>query len=151
MELVKVNKEKARRVYKLENCYKKVWHYIDKEWLEWHVDVLDNIMPDYVQSHGIEDGNMYICFNIVPGKPASEFEHTPEFVDKIYNFCVNNIKETSPYAHGDWVLSNIIIDGDNMYMIDWDNVGIYNPKEVITKLNSDLKSAFGDKIDPTGV
>jgi RIO-like serine/threonine protein kinase len=108
-------------------------------------------MPGYVQSHGIEDSSMYICFNIIPGTPANTFEHTPEFIDKIYNFCVSNIKETEPYAHGDWVLSNIIIDGDNMYMVDWDNVGIYNPKEVLTKLKSDLKSAFGDKFDTASI
>ena len=34
-----------------------------------------------------------------------------------------------------------------MYLIDWDNVGIKNPLEIHTKLESDLRSAFGDKFD----
>jgi hypothetical protein len=35
-----------------------------------------------------------------------------------------------------------------MYMIDWDNVGLYNEKQIIDKLHADLTSAFGDKFDP---
>ena len=52
-----------------------------------------------------------------------------------------------PYAHYDWVLSNILLDGDNTYLVDWDNVGIYSPQEIQTKMESDLRSAFGEKYD----
>jgi RIO-like serine/threonine protein kinase len=83
--------------------------------------------------------------------PANTFPHTKEFIDKIYNFCINNINTTSPYAHGDWVLSNILIDDDDIHIIDWDNVGIYSPTEILEKLHSDLKSAFGDKFDPPSI
>jgi RIO-like serine/threonine protein kinase len=147
MELVKINKEKHRRVFKMDNCYKKVWHFVDKDWLENHVDILEEINPGYILSHGIKDGTMFVCYNIVPGIPANTFEHTKEFVQKIYDFCINNINETAPYAHGDWVLSNILIDGDNMRMVDWDNVDIYPPEMILEKLDSDLQSAFGDKFE----
>jgi tRNA A-37 threonylcarbamoyl transferase component Bud32 len=46
--------------------------------------------------------------------------------------------------HGDWTLSNIIINGDTMTMVDWDNLGSYPVDQVYKKLQSDLKSAFGD-------
>jgi hypothetical protein len=45
------------------------------------------------------------------------------------------------------VLSNILLDGDNTYLVDWDNVGIYSPQEIQTKMESDLRSAFGEKYD----
>jgi len=45
------------------------------------------------------------------------------------------------------VLSNILIDGDNMYLIDWDNVGLHEPLDIHKKLDSDLRSAFGEKYD----
>jgi len=41
-------------------------------------------------------------------------------------------------------LSNIIINGDKMTMIDWDNLGSYPIDQVYKKLASDLKSAFGE-------
>ena len=44
-----------------------------------------------------------------------------------------------------------MIDGDNMYMVDWDNVGLYSEEQIMTKLHSDLKSAFGDKFDPASL
>ena len=49
--------------------------------------------------------------------------------------------------HYDWVLSNILIDGDNMYLVDWDNVAIKKPVEIHDKLEADLRSAFGEKFD----
>ena len=48
--------------------------------------------------------------------------------------------------HGDWVLSNIVIQPDgNMIMIDWDNLGLYREEEYMDKLHSDLISAFGEE------
>ena len=89
-------------------------------------------------------GGNWISYNVIPGVPASTFEHTPEFVERIHKFCLENIKQTLPYAHGDWSLSNILIDGDNIRMCDWDNVGEYHPNEVLEKLEFDLRNAFGD-------
>ena len=48
-------------------------------------------------------------------------------------------------------LSNIIVDGENMYMVDWDNVGIYPTVQIYEKLKSDLQSAFGDLFDPSSI
>ena len=90
---------------------------------------------------------MWIEYHIVPGIPANTFEHTPEFVKRIYEFCIDSVKQTRPYVHYDWVLSNIMIDGDNIYLVDWDNVGLYKEKEIMDKMYSDLRSAFGEKFD----
>ena len=40
-----------------------------------------------------------------------------------------------------------MIDGDNIYLVDWDNVGLYEEKEIMDKMYSDLRSAFGEKFD----
>jgi RIO-like serine/threonine protein kinase len=90
---------------------------------------------------------MWIDYKIILGKPASGFIHSDEFIKKIYNFCLSNIRETYPYVHGDWVLSNIIIHEDNIKMCDWDNLNIYPREDIIIKLHKDLESSFGDKFN----
>jgi aminoglycoside phosphotransferase len=145
MILVKDNKEKGRKVYELEDRFRKVWSTIDQEKLEQHVIIMNKILPGYVLNWGSGETDQFIDVKKIPGTTAEKLERTPEFVKKIHDFCLYNIKQTYPYAHFDWVLSNIMIDGDNMYMVDWDNVGIYTEKEIRIKLNSDLKNAFKEK------
>lgn len=140
MQLIRQNTEKGRSVYFNEDCYIKVWSNVTPKWISDHVKLLKNIVPDYVLDYG---GN-WISFKVVPGVPASDFPHTPEFFEKIKSFCLENIKQTSPYVHGDWSLSNILIDHDNIKMCDWDNLGIYPEEEINKKLEFDLRNAFGD-------
>jgi|TARA_B100001013_G_scaffold338765_1_gene260038 RIO-like serine/threonine protein kinase len=152
MNLIKENKEKHRAIFKLDDRYRKVW-YVNPdlgpfaEAVDEHIEILEKFMPGYVLDHGYTTESIYIDYKILPGTPASKFPHTKEFAEKIYNFCIENINKTSPYAHGDWVLSNILIDGDNMQIIDWDNLAVHEIKDVLEKLKSDLKSAFGEKFD----
>src|SRR6056300_237271 len=147
MELIKTNKEKHRRVFKGPGFYRKEWSFENREYYEEHLDIMEEIRPGYILNSGCGNGKMFVDVKVIPGIPANTFEHTTEFIEKIYNFCLKNIEETQPYAHGDWVLSNIIIDGDNIEMVDWDNIGVYQPNVVLDKLHSDLRSAFGDKFD----
>jgi len=147
MELVKKNIEKGREVYKLEDRYRKVWNTVDPEALEDHLTLLNEVMEGWVIDAGTTKETTWIDYRIVPGVPANTFPHTIEFVKRIYEFCLDSIDQTAPYVHYDWVLSNIMIDGDNTYLVDWDNVGLYNPKQIQEKLESDLRSAFGEKFD----
>ena len=151
MKLIKENTEWGRKVFELEDRFRKEWTVIDRERLEEHIIILDEVMEGWVIDWGVDDEKMFIEYHKVPGTPASEFVQTPQFIKKIYDFCKFTINETSPYAHYDWVLSNIMIDGDKMYMVDWDNVGLYNEEQIMTKLHSDLTSAFGDKFDPASL
>jgi RIO-like serine/threonine protein kinase len=140
MELVKENKAKGRKVYFCGDRYRKVWeNKID--WIYTHVKILNRVMPGFV----IDFGNDYIDYKVIEGVTANTVEHTDKFINKIYNFCLENIKATKPWVHGDWVLSNIIIQSDDtMVMIDWDNIGIYREEEYLNKLHTDLISAFGE-------
>ena len=140
MELVKENKAKGRKVYFCGDRYRKVWeNKID--WIYTHVKILNRVMPGFV----IDYGNDYIDYKVIEGVTANTVEHTDKFINKIYNFCLENIKATKPWIHGDWVLSNIIIQSDDtMVMIDWDNIGIYREEEYLNKLHTDLISAFGE-------
>ena len=140
MELVKENEAKGRKVYFCGDRYRKVWeNKID--WIYTHVKILNRVMPGFV----IDYGNDYIDYKVIEGVTANTVEHTDNFINKIYNFCLENIKATKPWVHGDWVLSNIIIQPDNtMVMIDWDNIGIYREEEYLNKLHTDLISAFGE-------
>ena len=140
MILIRHNREKHRSVYFCETHYRKIWDNIDPGWITAHVADLNRIFPGYV----LNNGHDWIDFKIVSGTPASQLPHTPDFVERIHSFCLSQIEETTPWYHGDWTLSNMIVDGDTITMIDWDNLGCYPKEEVYTKLNLDLKSAFGD-------
>jgi aminoglycoside phosphotransferase len=147
MELIRENTQKKRKTYRLSDRYRKVWEFVDTAWLYKHVELLNNVVPNFVLDYGNDDKTMWLDLKIISGRPASEFEHTDEFIERIYKFCMDNIKSTIPYAHGDWVLSNIIIDGDQIQMCDWDNLNVYPKEVVITKMHNDLKSAFGEKFN----
>ena len=145
MQLIKENIEKQRAVFKKDNyTIRKIWYNTPFEWLEEHCDMLDKVNPGYVKQIGYEEDHVWMDMQLVPGKLASTFTHTKEFVRKIDNFVKNHYEATNPYAHGDWVLSNIIIDGDSIEMIDWDNLGKHPSFFVKRKIKSDLKSAFGE-------
>lgn len=147
MVLIKENLQKKRQTWKLDDCYRKIWLFEDLYWQEQHIELLNKVVPNYVKSFGHGQGKMWINFNIIPGVPASTFIHTDDFIKRIYNFCVRNIQETSPYAHGDWVLSNILINGESIKMCDWDNLNIYPEEDKLVKLKLDLRSSFGKRFD----
>lgn len=140
MKLIRNNVEKQRRVYYCDDRYHKVWDNTTSEWIKEHVQLLNKMVPGYV----LDFGDCWIDYTVVSGIPASEFPHTLDFVKRIHNFCINQINETRPWYHGDWTLSNMIINGDTITMVDWDNLGKYSEAEAYEKLNSDLKSAFGE-------
>lgn len=146
MILIKENEDKSRAVYKLaDGRYRKVWAVSDQKALDHHVELLNKFMPHWVIDSGITTQSMYIDTLPISGKTADTVEHTQAFIDKIYEFCLGNINTTFPYAHGDWSLSNIILTGEDVSIVDWDNVAISKPADVIIKLHSDLQLAFGDK------
>jgi RIO-like serine/threonine protein kinase len=139
MKLIRENKEKQRRTYFCEDRYKKVWDNTTPAWISEHVELLKKHVPGYV----LDFGTNWIDYTIIPGVPASTLSHSPEFINRVYQFCLDSIVETSPYVHGDWTLSNILVDGDTLRLCDWDNLGVYPVDEVKAKLISDLTSAFG--------
>ena len=153
MELIKENLEKKRRVYFCGDRYRKVWE--DKaDWIYTHVKILERVVPGYVLGYN----NDYIEYAVIDGIVADSMEHTDEFIKQVYAFCLENIAATKPWVHGDWVLSNIIVQPDGrMAMIDWDNLGMYRETDYMKKLHRDLHSAFGDKFfeiikhDPTSI
>lgn len=157
MKLLKDNIEKGRCVYQFKNgLIRKYWRLKDLNWLEKHVKILHNVVPGYVENYGINELGVWIDTCPLPGINASIIPHTDEFILKIYNFCLQNIKDTAPYVHGDWVLTNMLVDGEDIYLCDWDNVGIYPIEEVMKKIVADLESAFGPRFkevinDPTSI
>lgn len=146
MKLIKSNRDKHRVVYLLESgIYRKYWFDKTFAWIESHATLLTELVPGYVNNWGENELGVWLDTNPLPGVPASTLEHTDTFIRSIYNFCLDSISKTAPYVHGDWVLSNIIVDGDNMQLCDWDNLGIYPQDQIQTKLVNDLTSAFGKK------
>lgn len=139
MKLIRENKEKHRSTYFCGDRYRKVWTNTTPKWISEHVQLLKKQVPNYV----LDFGGNWIDYAIVPGVPVNTLPHTPELALKVYNFCIDNIESTQPYAHGDWSLSNMLIDGDTIRLCDWDNLGIYPEDQVEGKLFKDLIDAFG--------
>lgn len=145
MDLLKNNLSKNRAVYQINNTIRKYWYNGTLSWLDDHVSLLARIIPGYVINHGEDSLGVWMDMKLLPGIPANKEEHTSKFIKFIYDACIKNVNETAPFSHGDWVLSNMLIDGDTVLFCDWDNVGIFDDEIVTDKMNKDLHSAFGDK------
>jgi len=118
-----------RKVYKLDDRYRKTWtgknpeKWLRTECLEHHITILETFMPGYVLDYGmISNERMFIDYKIILGKRASYIERTDKFVNKIKNFCKEHLITTWPYAHYDWQLDNVLIHNNDINLIDWDNV-----------------------------
>ena len=100
-----------------------------------HVKLVNKFFPGYILDYKVFDNYMWIDYKIIKGIPASEiYPKTPEFIKKVYRFCINNMRETAPYYHYDMHLGNIMVDGDNLKLIDWDSLDIYTEQEVFKKI-----------------
>ncbi len=100
-----------------------------------HVKLVSKFLPGYILDYKVCDNYMWIDYKIIKGIPASEvYPKTPEFLKKVYRFCLDNMKETAPYYHYDTGLDNIIVDGDNFTLIDWDILDIYNEQDAFKKM-----------------
>ena len=117
MELIKENKEKHRATYFCGDRYRKVWTNTTSKWISDHVQLLKEHMPGYV----LDFGSNWIEYNIIPGTPVNTIPHTDDFILRIHKFCLENIQQTKPYVHGDWVLSNMLIHDNVIRLCDWDN------------------------------
>lgn len=142
----------TRTVYKYKTHYRKYWNHRDTKNcsvmampINQHIDIVNNFFPEYIIGSKVLKKSMWIDYNTLPGISANKFEHTEEFIKKIKNFCIDNINKTKPYAHFDWHLGNIIINGDDMYLIDWDNIREYTDTEIDERFELCMKRNFGDK------
>jgi len=146
MKLIKQNLAKKRSVFFDGTHYHKIWHYSRPEWLAEHFQTVKLLCPELPHDWHHTDSEMTFVMNVIPGTPASQFEHTASFVEQICRACQQNIQQTQPLYHGDWSLSNMIVNQGTVTFIDWDNIDRYSLHEVEQKLISDLHSAFGDTV-----
>jgi len=145
MKLVKENKVKKRAVFYDGTYYYKTWYFYDAKWFDQHIKLLNLYIPEILNDWILKSNSMTIVMNEIKGTLANTFIHDQAFFNKIYTACLQNIKETRPYAHGDWVLSNIIINkNDEIKFIDWDNINLFQEIAISKKMEFDLKSAFGE-------
>ena len=104
-----------------------------------HVKLVNKFFPGYILDYKVYKGCIWIDYKIIKGIPATEvFPKTAEFIKKVYRFCVDSYKKTAPFFHGDCGLDNILVDGDDFYLIDWDSCDRYSEEEVYEDLYEDL-------------
>ncbi len=123
--------------------YRRVWMAELETRLVKHVYIMNQIRPGYILDYGVRPEGIFLEVKLVPGVPAQDLKLTDDFRQRILEFCLDNIRSTQPYAHGDWHLSNILVNGSDMDIVDWDTVGTYSSREVHAKLTKDLQSYFG--------
>lgn len=135
-----------RRVYKLNDIYRKEWKNIDIFSLSKWVNRMHKVFPGYVLDYGLTENCMFIDMKNIKGIPADQIIHDQNFIKEIITFCIDNIQQTKPFAHMDWSMSNIIVNDDHKQMVDWDALKRYPYSLIEHKLNEDLNLAFGDKM-----
>jgi hypothetical protein len=121
------NSKHNRKIEKLKDRYRKTWYGEDPEQklgtknLDEHIRLLDKFNPGYVLDYNLNDKEMVIDYKILPGIRMGDINYDDEFKEKIYNYCSSHIVSTWPYAYFEWNPWNILIDGDSIHLIDWDN------------------------------
>ena len=141
----------GRKIYKYKTHYRKTIDHQDYKFgkgmygkgggmsVDEHVNMVNKLFPGYILDYKVYSNSIWIDYNIIKGVPASEiFPKTPEFIKKVYRFCVDHYKKTAPFFHGDCTLENIMVDGDDLYLIDWDRCDLYSEEEVYADLYQDL-------------
>ena len=144
----------GRKLWKYKTHYRKTWDHHNfrfgktkkkkitavSGWsVDEHIELVNTFFPGYILDYKVYKGSIWIDYKIIKGVPASEiFPKTPEFIKKIYRFCVDHYKKTAPFFHGDCTLENIMVDGDDLYLIGWDRCDLYSKEEVYTDLYEDL-------------
>jgi hypothetical protein len=141
----------GRKIYKYKTHYRKTIDHQDYRFgkgmygkgggmsIDEHVEMVNKLFPGYILDYKVYSNSIWIDYKIIRGVPASEvFPKTPEFISKVYKFCVDHYKMTAPYAHGDWILENIMVDGDDFKLIDWDHLDIYSEQEAYGRIYNDI-------------
>ena len=148
-KLIKSKPSQKSEVWEFDGWFRKKWFFKDEDWLDGHDKKLSKVCPEgYLMGWGCSNNQMWLDTKKIEGQLASAYEHTPEFVSKITNFCFTQYQKTKPYAHFDWDLNNIIINGNDIHLVDWDNFDEYPEGQILDKMESDLKKAFGDQYKP---
>tara|TARA_X000000368_G_C23026050_1_gene710220 strand:+ start:820 stop:1365 length:546 start_codon:yes stop_codon:yes gene_type:complete len=167
--LLRAKVSKGTYTFKLQNCVRKVFYRIGErddglKIIEkytgnvlQYVDVMDKVFPGYLIRHGNFSKNAYFFdYKILPGKCLKDIRQnfgpsglrfTEDFMKKFRSFCIDSIKETSPYSHGDWTPDNVLEYKGEWFLIDWDCVGLRSITETQRRLNECLKETFGYNID----
>lgn len=146
MDLIKSNEYKRREVFNNNEHIIKYWYNRDQQWVRAHTTTIERVYPGYILDWGAESHYCWAKFKHLPGKTAHEFEHTDKFIKNLILYCLEQNKDIAPYSHGDWVLSNILYDGSDFYICDWDNIGLYDESFVLDKMYSDLYATLGERL-----
>lgn len=147
MLLIKSDIPRKREVWLLNDRYRKIWRYSRPDLLFRHVKLINLAFPGFIIDHGHDKQNMWVDYRIIEGIRADRILLDDEKILKIYNFCLENIRETAPFYHGDWNLSNIIVNDGNLTLIDWDTINTDTEDEMMIKMHFDLRSSIGPKFD----
>ena len=146
-KLIKQKPEQQSEVWEFDDRFRKKWLYKDKQWLTDHYKMLESLCEDgYLKGFGFDENHMWLDTTKLKGQLASTCEQTPEFMEKIHKFCIEHYySKTKPYAHFDWDLRNMVVEGDKITLIDWDHCREYSEGQVLDKMDADLKKGFGEK------
>ena len=136
---------KIRTVHNYKTHYRKHRNYVDTKWFYPHIEMLNRLRPGYVISSRLTKKAMWIDYKVIPGTRAdhTDFIRDDQFPSQIYNFVISNIQEIYPYVHGDWTLHNMIIDGTDIELIDWDQCQIHTHRDIIKLFNLAMVKNFG--------
>lgn len=136
---------KIRTVHNYKTHYRKHWNYTDPEWFYPHLEIVNKLRPEFVINARLTKKAMWIDYKVIPGRKANDpdFVRDDQFISRIYDFVISNIKETYPYAHCDWALGNIIIDDTNIELVDWDNCCVQKDEQIIRFFDEAMVKNFG--------
>jgi len=141
-----------RKIIRLEDRYRKIWYgenpqqKLGTQNLVEHVRLLNKFNPGYILDYDLNEKEMIIDYKIVPGFELDKINYDDELREKVYDYCLQHLLYTWPYAFLSWAPWNILIDGDSINLIDWDRFSYvssnYTLENMINLLDNRFKTHF---------
>ena len=146
-------KTKKRMVYfdSTNHCYVKRFTYLDEDWYNNHINILNKYFPGYILDNkfDIENKQMEFKYKAIEGQTFNyaRYGYTYKQINTVFEYCIKDIERTWPYKLNDWGLNNIIITPDNhIKYIDLDlfhdTTEFPTKSKAVKKIKKDFEEGF---------
>ena len=129
----KEGKKLKRKTYYDEerNLYVKQWNYFDLDLYTRVTSLVPIVYPDMLIDYDYTNNSMKMMFKPIQGTllTADITQWHIDLYKEVYQWLCNDLDRTWPIVHGDWSPSNMIVNSNGYFLIDYDD--IYDAKKLL--------------------
>ena len=129
-----------------------------REWYKEHCRLMDKYYPGFILSRSCSGNRIILEYKEIEGnricgdedwEPTEPIDWSYRRIHKLYRWILSEVDKTWPYTHGDWALTNILVQSNGEFkMVDFDtfsNTSLPTMDHVINQIHTDLIKGFGKR------